>query len=1115
MAETVEGLVTEAGADVTGLDRGLQQSLALVQRFTQQVATAATSLPPLDINTQALSDKLRGLGAGDVGQFFAGLSQGIQEGLAEVQREVSAQHLTLPPIDVDQVLVGLRQGVTEGLADVQRLAATQHVALPPLDASALLTSAEPVVREALVQLQAAVDAAPPIVVPPPVVPPITPPEPPNFSETIAETIRAADVMRTEFLSAFPVQALGIEAKQAAAVAVDQLESGLLSRVGELRDLLAADLISPAAFTAQVDQAIEAMAREIETRQASLPELVLRVRNGAAQDTGVITNQDLANVGQFDQLAAGEDAATASATRLQTAMGAVGQASQAAAARLAEAAAAGAGPLASAALAAATQAELLARSEAVAVQGSAQMAAGLARAAAQAELLTAAEAAASTGAGRMAAGFAAASAQRAELDALTGTVAQVEPATNSATRGLNLMRGAAVSLAAQSLGTRGSVGSLAAGLLFLADIPVAVVVGIASLVLIMEKLEGSTKRAREETDKLIDKLRQASESRLPVFTQIGHQIDDVSTKIGEASRRITELQVRSAAQGLGGRRIFGADLDGEIERVKVLKALLVDLKAQQEDLNRTAIRAASTQRVDDDLAVTQQGIQGRQELLQHGFQEELVDQQTFFAQRRALTIQAATADKSALGDKLSQDLGTDTRKLSPDQVTNLRAEEDHLRTQITLRQTLLNQQLAAIDHEEAMAGLLLLHEQRLLRIQRAGGGNLAQSGPVVVQPPVEVPVILRPALQREQNGTNEGDETAAELLRAARAGAELLIVLRGVDLSLRDIGNANITGIHAGLQEAANTAARVVNGLTDVAAAFGDIGQQAQQGLQGVNQLFGSIEAFASGDILGGVLGGLGAIANIGNALFGSSPLERERDAQTERLISAIEHLTVTTERHGAAITGEQAAGAIAAAAAVDTRDPTRAKSPVLSPQQFDAAVTQAISKFGVDIQDLNAIAQRELGVSLLDSHGNLIPAAVEAFDQAIKDGTISVTDLTDATKAATEAMLNVPDVFKVDTARASVQSAVAPPPPPVTATAPGAGTTNNAPQSPGTRPDGGKVPVQTSSTTTIGSVNITVQGTGDPAAVAKATREEFERAAMRTHGQSDYWGATDPRPDLP
>lgn len=224
---------------------------------------------------------------------------------------------------LDELLIGAEvdpSGITRGLASAvqqlqqfdrqveqiisQTLKLSVDVApvAPTIDTTAFLAGVRAGIQDGLAELEGTI---PPVVIPAPVVAPINPPDPPDFSETIAEAIRAADVMRAEFLTAFPTQALGVEAKAGAVVVANQLEAGLLAKVGELRDLVATGIISPVAFTVQVDAAIAAMAREIEAKQASLPELVLRVRAGAAGDTGVITEADLASVTAFDHIAQAE------------------------------------------------------------------------------------------------------------------------------------------------------------------------------------------------------------------------------------------------------------------------------------------------------------------------------------------------------------------------------------------------------------------------------------------------------------------------------------------------------------------------------------------------------------------------------------------------------------------------------------------------------------------------------------------------------------------------------------------------------------------------------------------------------------------------------------------
>jgi hypothetical protein len=237
-AVVVDSVVVTGLWDPSALERGLLQSSGRLQQFVQQFATT-----PVALQLQV-----------------TGADRAIKDTQQQI-KQLSSLGIDIP-IDVAAFTAGLKQGVQEGIAEVQA------------------------------KLQST-----PLILAPPVIPPIAPPLPPDFSETIAETIRAADIMRAEFLHAFPVQALGIEAKQAATVAADALQAGLLSRVGEIRDVLSTGLISPTAAVRQVDLAIDAMAREIQAKQASLPALVLRTRGGQ-QDAGIITDADLAKVGQF-------------------------------------------------------------------------------------------------------------------------------------------------------------------------------------------------------------------------------------------------------------------------------------------------------------------------------------------------------------------------------------------------------------------------------------------------------------------------------------------------------------------------------------------------------------------------------------------------------------------------------------------------------------------------------------------------------------------------------------------------------------------------------------------------------------------------------------------------
>ena len=365
-------------------------SVNAVQAAETIAGLAATKLPPLAVDVTltgadaALADLQRLTGIQgltipiDVPAFVSGLTAGVAEGVREAQAQLARTPLHVPPVEVPitapvgPALAALRETVStvdaltaangRATASAYRLGQAQQAAVSrPRDASGRFTTTVEVVgapaltaaatqatdltaalqrtREAttalaraaaapitlptgpyvasLEALQGTIGATvrqvsdarqllnqslPPVTIPPIILPPITPPVPPDFSATIAETTRAAGIMRAEFLAAFPVQALGLEAKAGAALAVTELQTGLLSRVDAIGAQVAAGLLSPADAVQQIDVAIAAMAREIQAKQATLPELVLRTRGTGPRDTGVITEADLANVGQFDQTA---------------------------------------------------------------------------------------------------------------------------------------------------------------------------------------------------------------------------------------------------------------------------------------------------------------------------------------------------------------------------------------------------------------------------------------------------------------------------------------------------------------------------------------------------------------------------------------------------------------------------------------------------------------------------------------------------------------------------------------------------------------------------------------------------------------------------------------------
>ncbi len=94
--ETVDALVLTTRFDESGLDRSAQQQIAGLQAFVNQINRTAEGIEPVEFDVSALADQLEAAG-GDVSAFFAGVREGVEEGIADFQRLAAATQQIRPP----------------------------------------------------------------------------------------------------------------------------------------------------------------------------------------------------------------------------------------------------------------------------------------------------------------------------------------------------------------------------------------------------------------------------------------------------------------------------------------------------------------------------------------------------------------------------------------------------------------------------------------------------------------------------------------------------------------------------------------------------------------------------------------------------------------------------------------------------------------------------------------------------------------------------------------------------------------------------------------------------------------------------------------------------------
>lgn len=1003
MAETVEGLLTEVGTDVTGLDRGLQESIGLLTRFAQRAGAINGQIPPLDIDTNKFLQRLNEAG-GVSAQFFQGLRQGIGEELTAIEGQLGASGAGIAS-KADQLAVALdRAGQS-----TRTLAAA---------------SGTPVTLN------------------------------------VAPAIAAADTL---------IAKLGLVTRTAA-----DARASLSTPTTATPTLLASQADTRLAQNATANAAaLERMAAAstVAGREANVLSAATRGNILYSERQAVAAAQAAAAVSRGSEAFEGHSRAAFRATNAISSLAATSLGAEGPVARLAESA-------------------LLFGGGELAVVG---LASGVLALAAAYRFVTTAEREARNQQDALVQGL---------LTEAHSAIPAVISAQEALTAALESQKRARDGLTVKDVGeTVGTIATIVTnpGGLFAAE-----------------------------------QARQGAKAQADATTAVAQAERDLARAVQETAA----VTARSLTQSISLRGVDAASLREGNDLVRLLKRESEDANRPLEDriaklqlanglqqaLTQPQIRradnAAAQQATQDDLALTQQGITARSDALQQAFAHELISRETFFAQRRALTTAAERADVAALRSELTRTENTNRSDLTKTENKELDTTIRHLESLIALRQGLLRITEKQNEADEAARKQAILERAGIGTIDTVNGPVTQLQAPDVLQQlfgtgldPTKTTDLsfkarldlteVRAALDRFAADTQRLQLDAA-FEDARKAGEKFTTLLeertakiiKQIGLDLKDIGNANIVGPNVKTQtdqilELANGVGRVGDALVDV----GILSQEAARQLGDVLDLSKSI---ATGDVAGIISGGIRVLGDV----FGKSALEKERDSIIERNTAAIEHNTTIRDREGRDVTGEQAARAAEIAASVEIFREGGAKGGrFLSPEAFTQSVENALRPTGLDLTDLVEIAKRN-DIQILDSHGNVIPEALDQFNEQVKSGAISMADLAAAANTAAAAMLNVPDVFKIEAARAAVQRAE-PAPMPVTSPAPG--TTNQPVPTDVDTGGRGKVQTRTSISTSIGTVSIVIQGVADPVAAAKAAREEFEKLAMRRNGNVDDW----------
>ncbi len=190
-------------------------------------------------------------------------------------------------------------------------------------------------------------------------------------------------------------------------------------------------------------------------------------------------------------------------------------------------------------------------------------------------------------------------------------------------------------------------------------------------------------------------------------------------------------------------------------------------------------------------------------------------------------------------------------------------------------------------------------------------------------------------QDKMKGMTEGDYAKAQAL-LAKAHGDMILKWSGFDEELEPVVKSALLPIRGGLMEVDDaiettgskldesgaswerfkekaadvgfTVARVANDVLDFADALG-LGDSKMATLVGsIGQLGGAVGKIASGDVLGGLKQGIGAISKVVGSLFGKSEQEKAVEAALNRNRESLNRLTESIGDLNLNLTGKQLSG---------------------------------------------------------------------------------------------------------------------------------------------------------------------------------------------------------------
>lgn len=554
---------------------------------------------------------------------------------------------------------------------------------------------------------------------------------------------------------------------------------------------------------------------------------------------------------------------------------------------------------------------------------------------------------------------------AALGGLGGAATVVEQRTAGAGRGMNLLRGGAVALAAQSIGVSGSLGSISTGLLFLSGLAPEVVIALAAITIAMDKLGSANRKATEDADKLIDKLKQAAEARKPDFQQMADQIDDVRQKAEEATTRLRALQAEAALRGPLEGFLFHGKADEEFQRLQDFRDALEKLIPLQAQLQQQATSGKGTGLIAD-----------------LGLQLATFGQSTTAIQKYRLALETGMTEpqRQAAGVLLDLIDKQEQHKKAMDEAARAAAKDG-----------------AVI--RDVFADALSVVSDALAKIGADPFGDLVKKQQKATVD--QLGLIAKPAdgvQQQFDRAAGGADDIQRALLRAIAASDRF---------GERAIRNAEDT--RTANERLFDSVDEVIQGLGGIVGAAANVGLIGDEATRSADQMLGLADALnkvVASASTANVLGVVGAGIGILGSLLGPSEAERERNRILQENNDLLQRNNAElANREGgvgglsqqrellATLAQEQALLQRVQNSGVPVDATGRSKAPFLDDARRE--LQNQLAGAGSNIQDFAAQIKDPTGISILDDKGRLVAATFQQAVEAINDLIAAATSFAD------------------------------------------------------------------------------------------------------------------------